>query len=226
MPATSAPPPPSTNAGKKRFDSCCFVIPTKAARAIGYAHFSLPLVTNFEHMNIVAISGSLREKSSNTALVHALQSVAPEGMTISIVDIGNLPLFNQDDEAVFPAAAQKLKDAVAAADGLFIATPEYNRSISGVLKNAIDWLSRPYGKNSFVRKPVLVAGVSGGKIGTAVAQSHLRQILLYLDADIIGQPELYLGPAHEIFDAEGNITDDSTKALLTKALGVLASRVG
>jgi chromate reductase len=176
-------------------------------------------------MNIIALSGSLRKGSSNTALVHALQAFAPENMQIEVVGIGDLPLFNQDDETAFPAAAQALKDKIAAADGLIIATPEYNRSISGVLKNAIDWLSRPYGKNSFAGKPVLTAGVSGGKIGTAVAQSHLRQILTHLDAHVVGQPELYLGPAGEIFDEEGNITDESTKALLTKALGVLADRV-
>lgn len=177
-------------------------------------------------MNIVAISGSLRKGSSNTALVRAFQSLAPAGMNITLADIGTLPLFNQDDESAFPPVAQAFKDAIAAADGIIIATPEYNRSIPGVLKNAIDWASRPYGQNSFARKPVLVAGVSGGKIGTAVAQSHLRQIMLYLDADVIGQPELYLGPAHELFDAEGNITDDSTKVLLTKALEALAGRIG
>lgn len=159
-------------------------------------------------------------------LLKEFSKLAPEGMQIEIVEIGNLPLYNSDDEATFPATAQALKDKIAAADGLIIATPEYNRSISGVLKNTIDWVSRPYGKNSFARKPVLVAGVSGGKIGTAVAQSHLRQIMLHLDADIVGQPELYLGPASEMFDEEGDITDDSTKELLTKALGVLADRVG
>lgn len=176
-------------------------------------------------MNIVAISGSLRKDSFNTALLRGLQALAPSGMQLEIVDIGNLPLYNSDAEASFPTAAQALKDKIAAADGLIIATPEYNRSISGVLKNAIDWASRPYGKNSFAKKPVLVAGVSGGNIGTAVAQSHLRQILLHLDANIIGQPELYLGPAKDIFDEEGNIINASTKELLTKALGVLAERV-
>lgn len=176
-------------------------------------------------MNIIAISGSLRKGSSNTALVRAFQSLAPAGMEITLADIGTLPLFNQDDESAFPPAAQAFKDAIAAADGIIIATPEYNRSVPGVLKNAIDWASRPYGQNSFARKPVLVAGVSGGKIGTAVAQSHLRQILLYLDADVIGQPELYLGPAHELFDAEGNVTNDATKELLIEALETLKRRV-
>ena len=175
-------------------------------------------------MHIIAISGSLRKGSYNTMLVKALAKLAPAGMQIEIAEIGNFPLYNSDDEAAYPTVVQALKDKIALADGIIIATPEYNRSIPGVLKNAIDWLSRPYGKNSFARKPVLVAGVSGGKIGTAVAQSHLRQILLHLDANIIGQPELYLGPASEIFDGEGDITDDSTKELLTKALGVLAER--
>ena len=176
-------------------------------------------------MNLAAISGSLRKGSYNTMLVRALQALAPEGMNIEIVEIGNLPLYNQDDEAMFPAAAQALKDKIESADGIIISTPEYNRSIPGGLNNAIDWTSRPYGKNSFARKAVLTMGVSGGKIGTAVAQSHLRHILLYLNADLIGQPELYFGPASELFDAEGNLTQDSTKELLKKALGIFAERV-
>jgi len=176
-------------------------------------------------MNIVAISGSLRKGSYNTMLVKAMASLAPAGMQIEIAEIGNLPLYNYDDEATFPVAVQALKDKIKKADGVIIATPEYNRSIPGVLNNAIDWLSRPYGKNSFVKKPVLLAGVSSGKIGTAVAQSQVRVTLLYLEADIIGQPELYLGPAKDIFDEAGNITNDSTKELLTKALCVLAKRV-
>ena len=176
-------------------------------------------------MNIIAISGSLRKDSFNTALLRAMQSLAPSGMQITIADISTLPLYNSDLEASFPAAAQALKDAIEAADGVIIATPEFNRSLSGVLKNAIDWASRPWGKNSFAGKPVLTAGVSVGKIGTAVAQSHLRQIMVYLDAKVIGQPELYLGPTQGIFDAAGNITDESTKALLTKALETLKNHL-
>lgn len=175
-------------------------------------------------MNIIAISGSLRKGSFNTALLRNLQALAPEGMQITIQDISAIPLFNQDDEAAFPKEAQALKDAVEGADGIIIATPEYNRSIPGVLNNAIDWASRPWGKNSFTGKTVLTMGVSVGNIGTAVAQSHLRHILLYLNADLIGQPELYIGPAQAIFDAEGNLTDASTKEYLTKALAVLAER--
>lgn len=176
-------------------------------------------------MNIIAISGSLRKTSSNTTLLRAFQTLAPEDMHIEIVDISTLPLYDQDDEAAYPAVAQALKDKVESADGIIIATPEYNRSVSGALKNAIDWLSRPYGKNSLEKKTVLVAGVSSGKIGAALAQAHLRQMLLYLDAYVIGQPELYLGPAKELFDAEGHLVNDSTKELLAEALAVLKSRI-
>ena len=157
-------------------------------------------------------------------LVKALVKLTPKGMQIEIADISNLPIYNQNDEAAFPASAQTLKDKIEKSDGIIIATPEYNRSIPGTLKNAIDWASRPWGKNSFAGKPVLIAGVSVGKVGTAVAQSHLRQIMLYLDADVIGQPELYLGPAQEIFDNEMSIVNAETKELLTKALTVLAER--
>ncbi len=139
-------------------------------------------------MNIVAFSGSLRKESHNTALLHAFQEVAPAGTTIEILDIGTLPLYNSDLEVSYPVEAQKLKDAVKAADAVLFATPEYNRAIPGVLKNAIDWVSRPYGTNSFAGKPTLIAGVSIGKIGTALAQEDLKEIMLYLDAHVLGQP--------------------------------------
>lgn len=184
------------------------------------------VLVNLNVMNIVAISGSLRKDSFNTALLRNLEALAPEGMTIEIADIRDIPLFDQDAEAAFPASAQALKDKVAAADGVIFATPEYNRSIPGVLKNAIDWVSRPYGQNSFKGKAALTMGVSVGGLGTAVAQSHLRQVLTYLDMRVIGQPEIYLGPAQNIFDAEGNIVDEPTKELLKKALTVLSERVG
>ncbi|MHB0866001.1 MAG: NADPH-dependent FMN reductase [Minisyncoccota bacterium] len=177
-------------------------------------------------MKIVALSGSLRKDSYNTMLVRAFAELASADMEIEMLNIGDLPLYSQDDETAYPPVAQAMKDKIASADGIIIVTPEYNRSIPGTLKNAIDWLSRPYGQNSFARKPVLVAGVSIGKIGTAVAQSHLKQILVYLDADVIGQPEIYLGPAQEVFDTTGALTNDSTKELLRKALEVLASRGG
>lgn len=177
-------------------------------------------------MNILAISGSLRKDSYNTMLARAFQQLAPAGMTVEIADLSGLSLYDQDAETAFPAPAQEFKNKILAADGIILVTPEYNRSVSAALKNAVDWASRPYGQNAFAGKPVLISGVSVGKVGTAVAQSHLRTIMLYLDAQVIGQPELYLGPASELFDAQGAISQESTKDLLKKALGVLASRIG
>lgn len=187
-------------------------------------------------MNIVGISGSLRKGSYNAALLRAMQELAPTDMQIETLDIGNLPLYNTDLEASFPAEAQALKTKVEAADGVIIVTPEFNRMIPGALSNAIDWLSRPYGKNSLAGKPTLVGGVSVGKIGTAIAQSQLKHTLLYLDAHVVGQPELYIGPATDVFEmsenpavamreAPGPIKNEQTKELITKALAALASRV-
>ncbi len=175
-------------------------------------------------MNIVAISGSLRKDSHNTMLIRALKELAPSGMEIVELEIGKVPLYNTDDEVVFPAEAQALKSAIEASDGVIFSTPEYNRSIPGVLKNAIDWCSRPWGKNSFAGKAVLVMGVSVGKLGTALAQNHLKDIMLYLDGQVIGQPELYFGPANDIFDDSGKLTDEATKESLKKALLILAER--
>lgn len=155
-------------------------------------------------------------------LLKALTRLAPDGMQIEIAEIGDLPLYNQDGEVTFPISAQELKGKIEKAGGIIVATPEYNRSIPGVLKNAIDWVSRPWGENSFAGKPILIAGVSVGKIGTAVAQSHLRQIMLYLDANVVGQPELYL--TNDIFSAGGTVDDESAKKLLSSALSVLANR--
>ena len=173
---------------------------------------------------IVGIVGSLRKDSYNKHLMVAVKLMAAEkaDMDVEIVDIGNLPLFNQDLEAAFPKVAQDLKDKIKAADGIVIATPEYNRSIPGVLKNAIDWVSRPYGANAIAGKPVLVLGASGGPIATALAQYHLKQVLLYLDAKLSGQPEFFLGAAQDKFDKNGVLTDASTKDHILKSLQVFA----
>lgn len=173
---------------------------------------------------IIALSGSLRKDSFNTHLLHEVVKLAPEGMQIEIFDISTLPLYNQDLEQAFPAEAQKLKDAIKVADGIIIATPEHNRSIPSALKNAIDWASRPWGQNSFPGKHILVMGASSGPIATAVAQQHLKQIMLYLDAQVIGQPEFYLGNAQDKFNDKGELTDESTREHIKKALAVLMSR--
>ena len=152
-------------------------------------------------------------------VLEAVKELVPAGTTVEIVDIGSLPMFNQDVEAsAFPADAQVLKDKIKAADGVLIATPEYNRSIPGVLKNAIDWTSRPYGQSAWTGKPVLTMGATGGTIGTALAQGHLKNILLYLDARVMGQPELYLTGITEKVNANGKLTDQNTREYLAKAL--------
>jgi chromate reductase len=173
---------------------------------------------------IIGIVGSLRAKSYNLGLVEAFKEALPEDVELEIVTIGSLPHFNQDLESDFPAAAQSLKDSVEGADALIIATPEYNRAVPGVLKNAIDWLSRPYGKNSLTGKPVLVVGASPGGTGTAMAQYHLKQSLLHLNAKVLGQPEFFVGGTGEKFDEDGVLTDDKTKEYISSALEILLSQ--
>lgn len=152
--------------------------------------------------------GSLRDDSLNKKLAKNLEELAPEGTRFDYVDL-NLPLFNGDDEASnFPEAAKIVKQKVEAADGVLIVTPEYNRSVPGVLKNAIDWASRPWGQNSFDGKPVALTGATDGPIGTAVAQSDLRHIAGYLNMRLVGQPELYFNFASTKLDENGKVTDD------------------
>jgi chromate reductase len=179
---------------------------------------------------LLVISGSLRTGSYNTALARAFTAQAPAGTTIELVDpaeVGAFPLFNQDiEQSAFPANVTAMKDRIKAADGVIVVTPEYNRSIPGVLKNFIDWTSRPYGDSAWKGKHVLVGGATGGAIGTALAQYALKQSLLYLDALVIGQPEFYLGGAADKFDAAGNLVDAKTKEHIDGALAVLISRIG
>ena len=173
---------------------------------------------------IIAISGSLRKNSFNTNLLKAAQELNVEGVEIELVDISNIPLFNQDLEVDFPKEAQAFKDKILTADAVLISTPEYNRSIPGFLKNAIDWASRPYGMNAFAKKPVLIIGATPAPTGTAIGQSHLRQVMTYLDMYVIGQPEFYMSNAHEKFDAEGKLIDEAAKEHLKKAITVLANK--
>lgn len=168
-------------------------------------------------MKVLGIVGSLRKDSFNRSLMNAFVAQKPEGVEVEIGDIGSLPHFNQDDEASFPASAQTLKAQVEGADVIIIATPEYNRTIPGVLKNAIDWLSRPYGKNSFAGKKVLVVGASVGPIGASMAQYDLKKSLLHGNAIVYGQPEFFMGMAGSKFDTEGNLTDADTKGYIDNA---------
>lgn len=162
---------------------------------------------------IAVIVGSLRADSLNKKLAKNIESLAPAGTEFVYADISGLPLFSQDIEAEFPASAQALKDVIEAADGVLVVTPEYNRSISGVLKNAIDWSSRPWGSNSFDSKPAAIVGASMSPLGTAPAQAHLKDILVYLNTKLMGQPEVYITGAHEVFDDEGVVVESSKDRL-------------
>src|SRR5690606_12905243 len=176
--------------------------------------------------NIVGLVGSLRKGSYNRALMNAFKNQAPEGADLSILEIGHLPFYNADvEEAGMPEEVMTFKAAIEAADAVIVATPEYNRGVPGILRNAIEWLSRPSGQNSLKGKTVLVVGASSGSIGTAPAQYELKKTLLYLDTRLIGQPEFYLGKAADKFSPEGELIDEDTKKYVDRAWGVLVDRI-
>lgn len=158
---------------------------------------------------IAVIVGSLRKDSFNRSLATALSKLAPPDFTFKHVEIGDLPLYNQDDDANQAPSVQRLKSEIKAVNGLLFVTPEYNRSMPGVLKNAIDHASRPYGQSAWAGKPAGVLGISVGQIGTALAQQHLRNVLAYLDVPTLGTPEVFLQVKEGFFDAEGNIGAES-----------------
>ncbi len=160
------------------------------------------------------IIGSIRKDSINRKLAKAIEKLAGDRLLFKHIAIDGLPLHNQDHEANMPEAAVQLKKQIEAVDGLLFVTPEYNRSIPGVLKNAVDWASRPYGKNSFAGKPGALCGASAGGPGTSMAQQHLKNIMLYLDIAVLGQPEVYLQFPKDLIDAEGNISKDDTQKFL------------
>ena len=154
---------------------------------------------------IAVVVGSLRKDSFNRKLARALARLAPPELTFELVEIGDLPLYCQDDDANQAPAVKRLKAEIRSAAGVLFVTPEYNRSVPGVLKNAIDHASRPYGQNAWARKPAGVIGVSVGAIGTALAQQHLRNILAYLDMPTLGQPEAFIQVKDGLFEADGSI---------------------
>jgi chromate reductase len=175
-----------------------------------------------EKINILAFGGSLRKQSFNNLLLKAAQSLASDSVNIEIAEVGNLPLFNQDFEMDLPVEVKKLKEKVKAADAILFCSPEYNYSIPGVLKNAIDWVSRPYGDNSFEGKPVAIMGGSPGMTGTARMQYHLRQVCVFLNAYPLNKPEVMVPSIHEKFDKDGNLTDEHTKEKIKELLEALA----
>ena len=154
---------------------------------------------------IAVVVGSLRRDSFNRKLAGAIVKLAPQEFSFKQLQIGDLPLYNQDDDANQAAPVKRLKGEIAAAQGLLFVTPEYNRSIPGVLKNAIDQASRPYGQNAWKGKPAGVIGASVGAIGTAMAQQHLRNVLAYLDVPTLCQPEAFIHAKDGLFDEAGDI---------------------
>ncbi len=152
---------------------------------------------------IALVVGSLRRDSFNRQLARTLQELAPRDLVFNEVRIDDLPLYNQDDDANQAEPVRRLKSEIAAAQGVVFVTPEYNRSVPGVLKNAIDHASRPYGQSAWAGKPAGVIGISVGAIGTALAQQHLRNILAYLDMPTLGQPEMFLQNRQGFFEDEG-----------------------
>ena len=168
--------------------------------------------------NVAILVGSLRKDSLNRKLANALIAMAPASLKLQIVEIGELPLYNQDFDGDPPPAARKFKEQVQAAEAVLFVTPEYNRSVPGVLKNAIDIASRPYGQSAWDGKPGAVISVSPGTIGGFGANHHLRQSLVFLNVPVMQQPEAYIGNASTLFDDKGNLASDSTRGFLQKFL--------
>jgi chromate reductase len=171
---------------------------------------------------VLGFAGSLRKDSLNKALLRAAVELAPAGMTIEVFDLGGIPLFNQDAEGAMPPAVREFKEKIRKADAILIATPEYNYSVPGVLKNAIDCASRPYGDNAFDRKPLAIMSASVGMLGGARAQYHLRQTCVFLNLRALNAPEVMVPAAHEKIDAAGRLADEKTRAKIVELLEKLA----
>ena len=176
---------------------------------------------------IAVFVGSLRKESFNRKMAKVLTALAPESLTLEIIEIGGLPLYNQDydDEGKPPSAWTEFRKRVKSFDGVLFVTPEYNRSVPGVLKNALDVGSRPYGQSVWGGKPGAVISVSPGAIGGFGANHHLRQSLVFLDVPAMQQPEAYIGGAAQLFDANGNITNEATRGFLIKFMDAFAAWV-
>lgn len=173
-------------------------------------------------VQVAVIIGSIRRDSLNKKLAHALEKLAPSEFSFKHLRIDDLSLYNQDDDAHQADAVLRLKKEIQAADALLFVTPEYNRSIPGVLKNALDHASRPYGQNAWAGKPGAVIGISPGATGTALSQQHLRNVLSYLDVPLLTQPEAFIQDKQGLFDDKGNIGEQS-KGFLQSWMNAYAS---
>jgi chromate reductase, NAD(P)H dehydrogenase (quinone) len=169
-------------------------------------------------LQIFAFCGSLRKGSYNRMLLHATEELSPEGVSFQSLDIGRLPFYNEDVRAQgFPPSVEEMREQIRAADALLFVTPEYNYSVPGVLKNAIDWASRPP-EQPFNGKPAAIMGASPSMLGSARAQYHLRQICVYLNIFLVNQPEVFVAGAHNKFDAKGHLTDEPTRKLIAQLM--------
>jgi chromate reductase len=177
-------------------------------------------------VRILGIAGSLREASYNRGVLRAAKELAPEGSSIDIFELDGIPGFNQDEEQNPPEKVAEFKQKIREADAILFVTPEYNYSVPGVLKNAIDWASRPYGDSAWNGKPAAIMGASIGGIATARAQYHLRQMMVFLNMFPINQPEVMIGKAGEKFDEQGNLTDEATKKYIRRLLESLVEWTG
>jgi chromate reductase, NAD(P)H dehydrogenase (quinone) len=175
-------------------------------------------------IRILGIAGSLRRKSYNRAALRAAQQLVPEDAVLDVFELDGIPVFSEDDERRPPTKVVEFKKRIREADAILFVTPEYNYSIPGVLKNAIDWASRPYGDSAWTDKPAAIMGASLGTLGTARAQYHLRQVFVFLNVHAINQPEVMIANAAQNFDAEGNLTNETTKNLIRQLLSNLVGR--
>ena len=175
-------------------------------------------------VKILGIAGSLRKGSYNRALIRTAQQLLPQGATMETFDLLGIPPFNEDDEGNVPKIVNDFKAAIRRADAILFATPEYNYSIPGVLKNAIDWASRPYGDSAWLGKTAAVMGASLGRMGSARAQYHLRQVFVYLEIDVINQPEVMVANASETFDDKGDLLHESSRKAIRELLEALVTR--
>jgi chromate reductase len=172
-------------------------------------------------LTFLGISGSLRAKSLNTAALHAAAALLPEGVSLKFADLADIPLYHGDVEAQgLPAPVQALRAQIKAADALLICSPEYNYSVPGVLKNAIDWASRPP-EQPFAGKPIAIMGASPGMLGSARAQYHLRQVFIFMDGKVLNKPEVMIPGAMGKFDADGKLTDEPTRQAIAAQLVAL-----
>ncbi len=175
-----------------------------------------------DSITILGIAGSLRKDSYNKSALRAAQGLCPQGAKIEIFDIAGIPPFNQDEEARPPQKVADLKARIRGADAVLLSTPEYNYGMPGVLKNVIDWASRPYGDSAWNGKPVAIMSAAMGVAGGIRAQYQLRQAFVFLNMDAVVQPEVAIASAHQRFDAQGNLTDETSRKMIAQLLQNLA----